>query len=72
MLVLSRRKGEQIQIGNGVTVTLISVCGNRAHIGIEAPCDVRILRQELTENTASGSPVSVKSMKGPAEKSGTN
>ena len=72
MLVLSRRKGEQIQIGNGVTVTLISVSSNRARIGIEAPRDVRILRQELTENTASGSPVSVKSMKGPAEKSGTN
>ena len=72
MLVLSRRKGEQIQIGNGVTVTLISVSKSRVSIGIKAPRDVRIMRQELTENTASGRPVSVKSMKCPAEKSGAN
>ena len=55
MLVLSRRIGEQIQIGEGITVTFVSISSNRAHIGIEAPRDVRILRQELTENTASGS-----------------
>ena len=72
MLVLSRRIGEQIQIGEGVTVTLISVSKSRVSVGIKAPPDVRIMRQELTENTASGSPVSVKSMKVPAEKSGTN
>lgn len=72
MLVLSRRIGEQIQIGEGVTVTLISVSKSRVSVGIKAPLDVRIMRQELTENTASGSPLSVKSMKGPAEKSGTN
>ena len=70
MLVLSRRKGEQIQIGEGVTVTLISVSSNRVRLGIEAPCDVRILRQELTENAASGSPPFV-AIKGPAEQPGT-
>ena len=72
MLFLSRRIGEKIQIGGGITLTLMSVSRSRASIGIEAPRDVRILRQELTQNTASGRPVSVKSMKGPAEKSGTN
>jgi carbon storage regulator len=47
MLVLSRKPGEQVVIGNGVTVTVLGVIGNRVRVGIDAPDQVRILRAEL-------------------------
>jgi carbon storage regulator CsrA len=47
MLVLSRKQDERIQIGEGVTVTVLGVKGNVVKIGIEAPKSVRILRGEL-------------------------
>ena len=46
MLVLSRRKGEKLLVGNTV-ITLLAVGGNRARIGIEAPQQVHVLRAEL-------------------------
>ncbi len=49
MLVLSRKPGERVVIGNGITVTVVEVIGNRVRIGIEAPDDVRILRAELAD-----------------------
>jgi len=49
MLVLTRRPGEQIVIGNGIRVTVVSVGPGRVKIGIEAPADVRIDRQEIHE-----------------------
>jgi len=47
MLVLSRKPGEKIQIGGGITVTVLELTQNRVRIGIDAPQDVRILREEL-------------------------
>ena len=47
MLVLSRKQGEKIILGNGVTITMVSIKGNAVRLGIEAPEDVRILREEL-------------------------
>jgi carbon storage regulator len=47
MLVLTRRPGEQIVIGNGIRLTVVSVGPGRVKIGIEAPPDVRIDRQEI-------------------------
>lgn len=47
MLVLTRKQQQQIQIGNGVTVTILKVKGNTVRIGIEAPSDVKIVRSEL-------------------------
>ena len=49
MLVLSRKPGEQIRIGNNITLTVVSIKGNQVRLGIQAPDDVRILRQELAE-----------------------
>jgi carbon storage regulator len=49
MLVLTRRPGEQIVIGNGIRVTVVSVGPGRVKIGIDAPPDVRIDRQEIHE-----------------------
>jgi carbon storage regulator len=54
MLVLSRRVGERIHIGNDVVVTVTCVQGDRVRIGIEAPAAVRILRAELARPTEDG------------------
>jgi carbon storage regulator len=47
MLVLSRKPGEKVVIGNGITVTVVEVTGNKVRLGIVAPEQVRILRAEL-------------------------
>ncbi|QDU87685.1 hypothetical protein Pla175_10510 [Pirellulimonas nuda] len=52
MLVLSRKAGEKIQIGDGITLEVRRVAGNRVTLAIEAPKDVRILRGELEKVVA--------------------
>ena len=47
MLILSRKVGEKIVIGDGITVVINRVAGDRVTIGLEAPPEVRILRGEL-------------------------
>jgi carbon storage regulator len=47
MLVLSRKVGEKLVIGNNITIVVNRVAGNRVTIGIDAPDDVRIIRGEL-------------------------
>ena len=47
MLILSRKVGEKIMIGEGITVVVSRVAGDRVTLGFEAPHDVRILRGEL-------------------------
>ncbi|MBS3940126.1 MAG: carbon storage regulator CsrA [Actinobacteria bacterium] len=47
MLVLSRRIGESIVIGNQVTVTVLEVRGDQVRIGIDAPRDVQVHREEV-------------------------
>ena len=49
MLVLSRKIGEKIHIGNQVTLTVVRIKGNQVRIGIEAPDDVAIVRAELRD-----------------------
>ena len=53
MLVLSRKVGEQIVIGDGIVVTVTRMSNNRVTLGIDAPDSVRVLRSELTELAAS-------------------
>ena len=50
MLVLSRKAGEKLMIGDDVVLTINRISGNRVAIGIEAPRDVRIVRGELQKN----------------------
>ena len=52
MLVLSRKVGEQLVIGDNIRVVVHRVAGNRVTIGIEAPNDVRIIRGELQDHAA--------------------
>ena len=59
MLVLSRKRGEAITIGNGVTVTVLAVQGDRVKIGIVAPAEVPVHRQEIHERIESCSPALV-------------
>jgi carbon storage regulator len=47
MLVLSRKRSEQITIGDDVTITVVTIKGRSVRIGIQAPSDMVILRQEL-------------------------
>lgn len=47
MLVLTRKKGESIQIGDNIEVTIISIEGDQIKIGIDAPQSVDIYRQEV-------------------------
>jgi carbon storage regulator len=47
MLILTRKAGESIQVGDDIEVKLLSVKGNQARIGINAPDDVDIWREEI-------------------------
>jgi len=47
MLVLSRKLGEKLVIGDNISVVISRVAGNRVTLGIEAPANVRIVRGEL-------------------------
>jgi carbon storage regulator len=49
MLILMRRPGESIHIGPNIVVTLVSLERNRARIGVEAPRDVAVDREEIAE-----------------------
>lgn len=47
MLILTRRIGEKLMIGDEVMVTILNVSGNQIKIGIEAPNDVSVHREEI-------------------------
>lgn len=47
MLVLSRKKGESVQIGNDIIVTVVEIRGDKVRLGIEAPRDLSVHRQEV-------------------------
>lgn len=50
MLVLTRKDGESVQIGDEVRVTILRISGNRVTVGIEAPKQVQVVRTELLES----------------------
>ena len=59
MLVLTRKPGQSIMIGDGVEVQVLSVAGEKVRLGITAPRDVSIFRNEVydrieSENRAAG------------------
>lgn len=47
MLVLSRRESQRIKLGDSIVVTVVRVAGDKVRLGIEAPADVLVLREEL-------------------------
>ena len=47
MLVLSRRESERLKLGESIVLTIVRVCGDKVRLGIEAPPDLLVLREEL-------------------------
>lgn len=47
MLVLSRKQSQRIRLGDSITVTVVRVSGDKVRLGIEAPADMLVLRDEL-------------------------
>lgn len=54
MLILTRRVGESVVIGEDVTVTVLGVKGNQVRIGINAPKHVAVHREEIAERIKNG------------------
>jgi carbon storage regulator CsrA len=54
MLVLSRKEGERLVIGEGIVITVVRIDGNRVRIGVQAPPEIRIQREELLDSPFSG------------------
>ncbi len=54
MLILTRRVGESVVIGEDVTVTVLGVKGNQVRIGINAPKTVAVHREEIFERIKNG------------------
>lgn len=54
MLVLSRKVGEEIWIGDEIRVKVVRVHGSRVAIGIEAPEEIKVIRSELAHRGNSG------------------
>ncbi len=52
MLVLSRKAGEKLVIGDNITVEVAKISGNRITLGIVAPPEVKVLRSELKGKSA--------------------
>lgn len=51
MLVLSRKTGEALSIGKDIKIEIVAIDGDRVRIGIEAPKEIRIIREELLQET---------------------
>ena len=49
MLILTRRVGESLMVGDDITITVLGVKGNQVRIGVSAPRDVAVHREEIYE-----------------------
>ena len=47
MLVLSRKERQRIRLGDDITVTIVRLAGDQVRLGIDAPREIRVLRDEL-------------------------
>ena len=55
MLVLSRKVGERILLGNDIRITVVRISGGGVRLGIEAPADVAVVREEVINNNKKAS-----------------
>jgi carbon storage regulator len=54
MLILTRRPRQTVMIGNDVTITVLEIRGSQVRIGVSAPRDTTVLREELVEKARPG------------------
>ena len=52
MLILTRKEGESLRLGDDITVTVVSVKGGHVRIGVTAPRDVAVHREEIFQKIA--------------------
>lgn len=62
MLILTRKLNEEIKIGSGITVKVISISDNTVKIGIDAPQNIQIVRTELYDKVRESSAKALKSV----------
>lgn len=67
MLVLSRKVGERILIGDQISVTIVRINGNSVRIGIDAPSAMAVIRDELKERMEAADALAEKAVEEPPE-----
>ncbi len=60
MLILTRRVGESLMVGDDITVTVLGVKGNQVRIGVNAPRDVAVHREEIYQRIQEDEPAAEK------------
>ena len=61
MLVLSRKEKQRIKLGDSIVLTVIRVSGDKVRLGIEAPADLLVLREELEPHKTRSTPAATTS-----------
>jgi carbon storage regulator len=66
MLVLSRKQSQRIKLGDSIVITVVRVAGDKVRLGIDAPRDMLVLRDELEPHAdahlAGGGPLEIDSL----------
>lgn len=59
MLILTRRIGESVMIGDDVSITVLAVKGNQVRVGIDAPRHIAVHREEVYERVKAANPADI-------------